>query len=134
MTPVGRLHLWSRALATLFALFSAAPTSAEWIEPTLELSSVLIEVTWVADSGELAEVRKRYESPVQRSWAGAGSGGAFRNRPNDGIKAFSVLGKRDGTWVCLIFVERPQLVNDARTLQLGHELAHCLLGAYHSSL
>lgn len=131
-TRLGGLHLWSGGLASVFALFSAAPTAAEWIEPTLELDTVLIEVTWVADSAELAEIRKRYESRVQRSRASAGFGGAFRNRPDDGIKGFSVLGKRDGAWVCLIFVERPKLVNDERTLQLGHELAHCLLGAYHS--
>lgn len=115
-------------------LFNAAPAAAEWIEPTLELASVLVEVTWVADSVELAEIRKRYESPVERSRASTGFGGVFRNRPDDGIKSFSVLGKRDGAWVCLIFVERPRLVNDARTLQLGHEFAHCLFGAYHSSL
>jgi hypothetical protein len=131
---MGGSQLWSGVLASLFAVFSATPTAAEWIEPTLELTSVLIEVTWVADSVELAEIRKRYESPVERSRASSGFGGAFRNRPDDGIKGFSVLGKRDGAWVCLIFVERPQVVNDARTLQLGHELAHCLLGAYHAFL
>ena len=131
---MGGLHLWCGVLASLFALLSAGPTAAEWIDPTLELNTVLVEVTWVADSDELAEIRKRYESPVQRSRASAGFGGAFRNRPDDGIKGFSVLGKRDGAWVCLIFVERPQVVNDARTLQLGHELAHCLLGAYHKFL
>ena len=129
--PVGRLHLRSGVLASLFALFSAVPTAAEWIEPTLELTAVLVEVTWVADSVELAEIRKRYESRLQRSGASAGFGGASRHRRDDGIKGFSVLGKRDGAWVCLIFVERPQVVNDSRTLQLGHELAHCLLGAYH---
>lgn len=128
---MGDLHLWSRVLATLFVLFNAAPTPAERIEPTLDLTAVLIEVTWVTDSLELAEIRKRYESPAQRSRASAGFGRAFRNRRDDGIKGFSVLGKRDGAWVCLIFVERPQVVNDAQTLQLGHELAHCLFGAYH---
>jgi hypothetical protein len=76
--------------------------AAEQIEPTLELSAVLVEVTWVADKLELAEIRRRYESPLQRSWAS--------------------------------FVERPTVVNDERTLQLGHELVHCLLGAYHSFL
>ena len=133
-TPLGGLHLSSGVLASLLALLSAASIAAERIEPTLELSAVLIEVTWVADSDELAQIRKRYESPLQRSRASAGFGGAFRNRPDDGIKGFSVLGKRDGAWVCLIFVERPEVVDDARTLQLGHELAHCLFGAYHSFL
>jgi hypothetical protein len=42
-----------------------------------------------------------------------------------------VLGKRDDQWVCLIFAAQPVTVNDARALELGHELAHCLLGAYH---
>jgi hypothetical protein len=48
----------------------------------------------LADELELAETRTRYESPLQRSRASAGFGGAFRNRPNDGVKGFSVLGKR----------------------------------------
>ena len=29
---------WRGVLASLFALFSAAPTAAEWIDPTLELT------------------------------------------------------------------------------------------------
>jgi hypothetical protein len=122
----------ARVLASLLLLLTATPAVAEPIEPTLELNAVRVEVTWVADSRELAEVRKRYESPLQRSWAGSG-GGAFRNRPNDGIRSFSVLGKRNSDWVCLIFVERPTMVNDAHTLELGHELAHCFFGAYHAA-
>jgi hypothetical protein len=105
--------------------------AAERIDPTLELSSVLIEVVWVADSLELAEIRKRYESRAEFSRSSASIGAAYRNRRDDGVKGFSVLGRRDGEWVCLIFVERPQAVDDARTLHLGHELLHCLLGAYH---
>ena len=104
--------------------------AAELIEPTLDLSAVLVEVTWVADSLELAEIRKRYESRLQRSQAGPRLG---PYRRDDGVKSFSVLGKRNGEWVCLIFAERPQVVNDSRTTYLGHELAHCLLGEYHGT-
>jgi hypothetical protein len=104
--------------------------AADWVKPTLEISTVRLEITWVANSLELAEIRKGYESRVQRSQADAGFG-AFWNRADDGVRAFSVLGKRDGEWVCLIFAERPKVVNDSPTLHLGHELAHCLLGAYH---
>jgi hypothetical protein len=104
--------------------------AAERIEPTLDLSAVLVEVTWVADSLELAEIRKHYESRVQRSQAGPRLG---PYRRDDGVKSFSVLGKRNGEWVCLVFAERPQVVNDSRTTYLGHELAHCLLGEYHGT-
>lgn len=126
-----RLSLRSTLLATILMFSRVTSMAAERVEPTLELSAVLVEVTWIADSLELAEIRKRYESPVQRSRSSASIGDIYRVRPDDGVKGFSVLGKRDGRWVCLIFVERPQVVNDAHTLQLGHEFAHCLLGAYH---
>src|SRR5262245_4247334 len=126
---LGRSHVRGGVLVTLLA-FASVSVAADWVKPTLDLSSVVVEITWIADSRELAEIRKRYESRVERSWSDTGFAGAFR-RPDDGIKAFSVLGKRDGAWICLIFVERPKLVNDTRTLQLGHELAHCLLGTYH---
>ena len=119
-----------RIFASLLA-FASSSLAAERVEPTLDLSSVLVEVTWVADSLELAEIRRRYESPAERSRSSASIGDIYRNRPDDGVKGFSVLGKRSGHWVCLIFVERPTVVDDAPTLQLGHELAHCLLGAYH---
>jgi len=128
---VGRWHFRSELLASMLTFSSVPAMAADRVEPTLELPAVLIEITWVADSLELAEFRKRYESRIERSRSSASIGAVYRNRPDDGIKGFSVLGKRDDDWVCLIFVERPKVVNDARTLQLGHELAHCLLGAYH---
>lgn len=109
---------WSGALlAVVLMVLSVAALANEPVTPTLELSSVLVEVTWVANSRELAKFREIYETRAQRS--------------DKGVKALSVLGKREGNWVCLIFVERPRIVNDKRTLQLGHEIAHCLLGAYH---
>ena len=117
------------ALTSLLAISNTAPADAEWIDPTLDLASVLVEVTWVADERELADIRKRYETPLQRSKAGAST---YGKRPDDGILSFSVLGKRDGNWVCLIFARHPQRVDDERTLQLGHELVHCLLGDYHT--
>jgi hypothetical protein len=113
---------------------SIAPQAslADRVAPTLDLAAVRVEVTWIADSAELAEIRKQYETPVQRSRARSGIGDVYRRADlTDGVKGFSVLGKRNGEYVCLIFVERPAVVNDTRTLRLAHELLHCIWGAYH---
>jgi hypothetical protein len=119
------------ALAVALNLATATSFGAERVRPTLELGGLRVEITWVADGAELAEIRERYETPLQRSRSSAGIGDIYAARSHEAVRAFSVLGKRDDEWVCLIFAERPITVNDARTLQLGHELAHCLLGAYH---
>ena len=76
---------------------------------------------------ELVEIRKRYEPATARASSAASRSRFFRSN----VLAFSVLGRRNGEWVCLIFIRRPTTVNDRETLQLGHELAHCLLGQYH---
>jgi hypothetical protein len=126
-----RFRRLQAALAVAFSLATAASFAAERVRPTLELASVRVEVTWVADNAELAEIRRRYETPAQRSRSSSSIGDIYANAVHDAVRAFSVLGKRNDEWVCLIFAERPMTVNDARMLQLGHELGHCLLGAYH---
>ncbi len=130
-TSATPLPLRSVVLGPLLAFASSGSMAADRILPTLEISAVLIEVTWVVDSLELAGIRERYESPAVHRSRSSTSVRGFRNRATDGVRAFSVLGKRNGEWVCQIFVERPAFVNDSHTLHLGHELTHCLFGAYH---
>jgi hypothetical protein len=121
------LVLTAVALGTL-PLSSAAQSVA----PTLDLAAVRVEITWIADRAELAEIRRKYETRTSAANARQQRQAAARLGSRQPSEAgFSVLGKRNGEHVCLIFVERPTVVNDAHTLQLGHELAHCLLGAYH---
>ena len=114
-----------RALLVGLALL-AAPAWSDPIRPTLELTAVRIEVTWVHSASELAHIRRQYERPVgdSRSRAGIGVG-------VDQLRGFSVLGKRDGEDVCLVYIYRPVILDDDRTRVLGHELLHCLLGEYH---
>ena len=118
-----RVVVWSLALTVCVALLPSAPALAQRIEPKLDLSAVRVEVTWVADRYELARIRTRFEGP--RDIRAATSIDARD------VGGFFVFGKRDGQPVCLLFVFKPGTVDDTRTTALGHELLHCLLGAYH---
>jgi hypothetical protein len=104
----------------------AAPASSEPIRPTLDLTATRIEVTWVHSASELARLRQQFERPVGDSRSRAGIGGGL-----DRLRGFSVLVKRNGEQVCLVYVYRPTTLDDDRTLALGHEMLHCLLGEYH---
>jgi hypothetical protein len=106
--------------------FLAAPAWSDPIRPTLELTSVRIEVTWVHSASELARLRQQYERPVGDSRSRVGIGGGL-----DRLGGFSVLGKRNGEHVCLVYIYRPAFLDDDRTRTLGHEMLHCLLGEYH---
>lgn len=115
-----------RALLVALA-FLAAPAWSDPIRPTLELTAVRIEVTWVHSASELARIRRQYERPVSYSRSRAGIGGGL-----DRLRGFSVLGKRNGEHVCLVYIYRPAILHDDRTRMLGHEMLHCLLGEYHA--
>ena len=93
-----------------------AANASERIRPTTSIDSLRLEVTWVESREELTEVVKRYGADRRSA--------AYAN-------GFSVLVKVDGELVCRLFVKAPQRVDDDRTLTLGHELMHCLAGAYH---
>src|SRR5688572_20300342 len=102
-----RLHIAAALIATMIA----GPAHGE--EPA---TPVRVEVTWIETEAEMNAKRREY--------------GAVR--PDSVIKTtltgFSVLGRRDGELVCLIFAPKPRTEDDKPTLILGHELAHCLLG------
>ena len=114
-----------RALLLGLALL-AGPAWSDPIRPTLELAAVRLEVTWVHSSSELARIRRQYERPVGDSRSRAGIGGGL-----DQLRGFSVLGKRNGEYVCLVYIYKPLILDDDRTRALGHEMLHCLLGEYH---
>jgi hypothetical protein len=121
-----------RIVIAALALLSTQALADERVSPTLDLSAVMVEVTWVASSDELAALRTQYESRTANADAGQQQFASSRlggRRPRE--TGFSVLGKRDGQYVCLLFVLRPINTNDGRTTAIGHELLHCLLGDYH---
>ena len=102
------------------------PAHSESVRATLELNSVRVEVIWVQSASELARIRQQYERSAGDIRSRAGIGGGL-----DRTRGFSVLGKRNGERVCLVYVYRPLSVDDDRTLALGHEVLHCVLGEYH---
>jgi hypothetical protein len=92
-----------------------SPTLASQpLHSTISIESVRIEVTWVSSQAELDARRREYGTP----------------RPAgtvipENLQAFSVLGKRDGELVCLIFAPKPARFDDRVNTSLGHELLHC---------
>jgi hypothetical protein len=111
-----------RALALTFALIVNAPVCAERVDPTHHFTAFRIEVTWAESSAELERYRRQHGHKRKPGQAG---------RPTR-LNGFSVLGKRDGELVCLIYAIMPKQVNDDLTTALGHELLHCLAGTYHN--
>ena len=105
------------AVLTISALGATAQTR---ISPTLELASLRVEVTWVTSSADMDALRLQY-----------GRRPAIDNVIRTRLTGFSVLARRDGEYFCLLFLQRPRRIDDDRTLALGHELLHCLLGSYH---
>jgi hypothetical protein len=104
----------------------ATPAYSESVHATLEVTSVRVEVLWVHSASELARIRQQYRPPAGDIRSRTGIGGGL-----DRTRGFSVLGKRNGEQVCLLYLFRPTSVDDDRTLALGHEVLHCLLGEYH---
>ena len=114
-----------RALLLGLALL-ATPADSQPVRPTLEFTSVRVEVMWIHSASELARIRQQYERPAGDIRSRAGIGGGL-----DRTRGFSVLGKRNGEQVCIVYIYRPVRVDDDPTLALGHEVLHCLLGEYH---
>lgn len=109
-----------RIALLLLLLLSRGAFAAGTVSPTLNLEAVKIEVTWVESRADMIRLRREHGQPPLED-------PVFRSR----LTGFSILGKRDGEYVCLLFVQKPERVDDDRTTALGHEIAHCLLGDYH---
>jgi hypothetical protein len=106
-------------LLAVLVLALTSVASAEPVRATLDLSAVRVEITWVETQAEMKRLRSEHgKAPLDS---------VIKTE----LKAFSVLGKRDGDYVCLVFAFRPRSVDDDITTSLGHEIAHCFLGAYH---
>jgi hypothetical protein len=121
-----RRHVFALAVIGFSLLAAVAHVSAgEVIRPTLELTNVRVEVHWMASSADIRLEAQKYR--VDLPSATFGSSRVYAGRH----EGFSILGKRDGELVCLIFVRKPAHVDDDRTTAVGHELLHCMLGAYH---
>ena len=108
------LGMRTRLLLALLTALIAGHAHGE--EPA---TPVRVEVTWIESEAEMDAKRREYGNVQPDS--------VIRTR----LTGFSVLGRRDGELVCLIFAFKPREEDDRRTLILGHELAHCLLGNYH---
>jgi hypothetical protein len=111
------IRMPSKALsaATAAWLYLAPPAwSQQTLRPTLAIEAVRIQVTWVDSRAELEAKRREYGTP--RPAAGV---------VRETLEAFSVLGRRNGELVCLIFAPKPARFDDRVNTSLGHELLHC---------
>ena len=107
----------------VFALaLLAGPAHGEAIQPTIDFSAMKLEVTWVRSNAEIEHARKRYGAEIEEE--------GHRRVPQK-PEGFAVLVRRDGELVCRLWVLKPGNLDDERTTALGHELLHCLVGAYH---
>lgn len=123
---ISRRHVTACAAVGLSLLAAVARVSAgEIIRPMLELTKVRVEVHWMASSADIRLEAQKYRVNLPNATFGSSRLYAGRH------EGFSILGKRDGQRVCLIFVRKPAHVDDDRTTAVGHELLHCLLGSYH---
>jgi len=74
---------------------------------------------------------------VQRAFARDTGASRATARKREGFATWNEGRNNDGTPVepkdlkCVIHVQAPNEMNDEHVLQLGHELLHCLYGAYH---
>lgn len=105
--------------------FLAHASGGEVIRPKLEFTDMRVEVHWMASSADIRLQAQKYR--VDLPSATFGSSRVYAGR----YEGFSILGKRNGERVCLLFVRKPEHVNDDKTTAFGHELLHCLFGAYH---
>ncbi|HVJ31022.1 MAG TPA: hypothetical protein VNA66_11990, partial [Gammaproteobacteria bacterium] len=96
----------------------------EVIKPTLDVQDMRLLVNYVS-TGELVKLQRKYGANV-----------SLRDVRQDHRHGFSILktNRETGARTCEVYLpneQRPDQVDDAGTLTLGHELLHCMLGDYH---
>ena len=113
------LHLGMLPLALV-----AGPVAlgGELIKPTVEFNDMRVVVTYVS-TNELLNLQGRNSADL-------------RDVRQDYRHGFSILkrSRETGALTCEIYLpndKRPREVDDEATLSLGHELLHCMRGAYH---
>ena len=108
----------TRLLLTAYIGLGIAPLSAaadpRALHETMNVNSVRIEVTWIETQAEMDRKRREYGSRIVTD-------SVIRTA----LRGFSVLGKRDGELVCLVFSPKPERFDDNVNTTLGHELLHC---------
>ena len=107
------------------ALPAATSLGGEPIRPTLDVKDMRVVVTYVS-TGELVNLQRKY----------GGANIDLREIRQDYRHGFSILrtNRETGARTCEIYLpnaKQPAEVDDDATLILGHELLHCMLGAYH---
>jgi hypothetical protein len=100
----------------------AGAAHGESVRPTVGFGEMMLEVTWVGSNAEIEHARKRYGAEIEQK--------GHRRLPQK-PEGFAVLVSTDGELVCRLWILKPAKVDDERTTAVGHELLHCLLGAYH---
>jgi hypothetical protein len=112
-------------LALVAGALLARPLWAnEVIKPTLDVQDMRLLVNYVS-TGELVKLQRKYGANV-----------SLRDVRQDHRHGFSILktNRETGARTCEVYLpneQRPDQVDDAGTLTLGHELLHCMLGDYH---
>ncbi len=90
----------------------STPWGAEPVRAQYNLDHVNLSVHWLTID-QLDNVRQ--------AWEGADDNGV--------LFGFAIPDPAAGT--CDVYVRKPELYTDPRMTILGHEVLHCLLGAYH---
>ena len=113
------------SLAFVACSFLGQSLSAnEAIKPTLDVQDLRLVVNYVS-TGELVQLQRKYGKHID-----------LRDVAQNHRHGFSILktNRETGARTCEVYLpneQRPDEVDDAGTLTLGHELLHCMLGDYH---
>jgi hypothetical protein len=107
------------------ALGATLAAIGQRLQPTLAVNDMRLVVLYVSAS-ELTNLQRRYGAATI-DW---------RDIRQNHRRGFSILrtNRETGARTCEIYLptqQRPREVDDEGTLSLGHELLHCMLGAYH---
>ena len=119
------MQLLRMSLVLVAGSLLAQPLCAnEAIKATLDIQDMRLVVRYVT-TGQLVELQRKYGAHIDR-----------RDIRQDHRRGFSILktNRETGARTCEVYLpneHRPDEVDDAGTLTLGHELLHCMLGDYH---
>lgn len=107
----------ARIALALSALLVLTANAAEPIVPERNLTSIQLKIVWVRDEADLKTKLMSRATPELRAE----------------VEALDLYGfyTVNASGECVVYVMRPETVNDRRVLTLGHELLHCVMGNYH---
>jgi hypothetical protein len=112
------------AIVIIQSIVGAWGYAAETIKPSLDVRDMRVLVSYVSVN-ELLILQRKHGANVD-----------LRDLRQDHRDGFSILrtNRETGFRTCEIYLpaaQRPRVRDDQGTLTLGHELLHCMLGAYH---